>query len=97
MMNENKKKKRNVDDDDNGDKDVDEENDGNVVRSRIVTVRSSTHHHNCQRKSFHFRGEGQVLCACSYDQDYIIESTATIFLRFFVLLLTSYNTIKKIV
>jgi len=48
------------------------------------------------KKSFHFLSEGQVRCACSYDQDYIIESTPSIFLLFFsVLSLTSCNTMKK--
>jgi hypothetical protein len=58
MTNEDKKN-RNDDVDDDDDKDVDEENDGNVVHSRMRTAKSNTYHYNCQRKSFHFRGEGK--------------------------------------
>ncbi len=44
-MNENKKKRNDADDDDDdddGNTDIDEENDGNVVHSRMGTARSST-------------------------------------------------------
>ena len=77
MVNKNKGRERergrrrrkdvNDDDGDDDDKNVDEQNDANFVHCRMGTARSITYHqHNCQRKSFHFRGEGQVQCARSY-------------------------------